>query len=243
MLMISIGMICVVISTVVAGAVYSVASGTYVPDNAPNIVKYKTYSGNRIVGRTPLATYGNVSSQTCINKCEIDPACMGAVYNQDKSICKTYDANTTSEPDLLDAFDGYDFYEKNYFWSRFSAPQTGSMRDFKDSKLTSSGNTVKDCAIQCLQQNKDPVCRGFNFRQSDGYCKLLSSPLEGNEKYIDTTATDFSFYGVKPPNTNLEDVIIEQDPKNNKNNGIQPTSNKEKFSNIKQPFSKQMPRI
>lgn len=170
--------------------------GTFNSENVPDFARYQTRPNYRIFGASPIASYEKLSPSECLKVCDTNPACMSVVY--DSKICRTYNTNDDIDPEIIDDIDGINdkttYYKKYAFWSRFTPQQNGSMMDFSGTAQWSPVNNVKECAIKCLKQTRDPTCRGFNYRP--GECQLLSSGLAGNEKYL---TGDGNFYGVLDP--------------------------------------------
>lgn len=168
--------------------------GSFNSNNVPDFARYQTRTNHRIFGASPIASYEKLQPSECLKICDTNPACMSTVYDETSKICRIYDINDDIDPEIVDAMDNFTYYKKYAFWSRFTPAQNGSMMDFSGTAQWAPVNNVKECAINCLKQTRDPTCRGFNYRP--GECQLLSSGLTGNEKYL---TNEGNYYGVLDP--------------------------------------------
>ena len=179
----------------------------------PLSVKYPSITGGRILGTKPIATYADISQSDCLQHCEDIAGCMSVNYAPDDRKCQLFSTSKTIDSTMFEGeLKGTDYYEKAYFWGRFSPKQTGSMKDFGSTAPLTGVTSDQECAVRCLKQNKNPECKGFNYSSTDQKCKLLGSALEGNEKYIDATDTNYVYYGVLPYTIASDPKLVAEPP-------------------------------
>lgn len=198
--------ICFFIVLISFGLIIYIRLGFQLGENAPDIARYEKHNNSRIFGASPLASYQKVSQSDCLGICDKNPACLSVVYDKN-NICKLYDTNDDIDKDIIDEAPLNTYYKKYAFWSRFTPAVNGEMIDFSGSGEWITSNNVKDCAIKCLKQKKDPTCRGFNYRTTNNLnCKLLTSSLKGNEKYIQSS-DNTKYYGLLDTIISNENII------------------------------------
>lgn len=202
--------VCVSISSsIIGGGLFAISAGNYVPDWVPNSIKFNKISNHRLIGTPSLVKYKGLSEINCIERCSENIGCLSAVHNPKKKECKLYKLNADIDPDTFTEFDGTNYFQKNYFWSRFTPQQTGTMEDLGGLELDFDEITsAKECAKECLKQSSDPECKGFNYVSSRQYCQLLGTSLKDNENMIDPT-DDGSYYGLLEYTINPENQIHE----------------------------------
>ena len=205
-----------------AAGLVIVGSGAYIPGWMPTSMKFSKINNARMVGTPSMIKYNRLSETKCLERCSANVGCLSAVHIPNKKTCVLYATNAQADPDgFADEWDGGNYFEKKYFWSRFTPQQTGSMEDVGGIDIVHEDiENVQECAFECLKQSSKPECKGFNYVPSRQRCQLLATTLEGNESLIDET-DEGSYYGLLKydlDRTNeFNEVETFKNPKNPKN--------------------------
>ncbi len=167
------------------------------PGVIPVSARYPSVINGRMLGVKPIAKYQNLGSLQCIQRCEDNSGCMSLNYSPASRKCDLFGTNRTVDESLFtQGIPGTDYYEKTYFWGRFTPRYSGSMKDKHKTDPLTGIVSEKQCAIQCIKKGRD--CKGFNYSSADQKCTLINTILEGNEDLIDKTNTSTVYYGVLP---------------------------------------------
>jgi PAN domain len=182
-------MICALSFVTVIVIVKLLNDGLYIPESAPASIKFSHTPNAKLIGVPKLDTLNRVSEATCLETCDKNSMCMSVSYSPTERNCILYNLNATVDSELLKTdTNGWDYYEKRYFWSRFGPEITGSLDDFGALDVTEKNvETKKDCAIKCLKKTDLPLCRGFNYDVNAQRCKLVGVKYIDNEANFDKT--------------------------------------------------------
>jgi len=182
-------MMCLFSIVIVITIIKWVNEGLYIPESAPSSVKFSHTANAKLIGVPKLDTLNRVSEATCLDTCDKDPICMSVSYAPDEKNCLLYAFSATVDPTLLKPeSNGWDYYEKRYFWHRFGPEMSGSFEDYGALDVIENNiETKKDCAIKCINKSDRPKCMGINYDVSTQRCKLVGIPYKGNESNIDNT--------------------------------------------------------